>query len=121
MFPLGCWVSVYVYMKHHILTFLTRSASIGESYADSSSSYQRGLLGFDFSEQDFTLFYHHHHHHQTLIYCALTGVGLVSVEITCQRKDTTGLGWTLVLQCWVSLTPLHDASIYCFIKCCIFL
>lgn len=118
LFPLGCWVSVYINTKHHILNFLTRSANIGESHTDISSSYQRGLLGFDFSEQDFTLFCHHH---RTLIYCALTGVGLVSVEITCQRRDTTGLGWTLVPQCWVSLTPLHDAIIYCFIKCCMFL
>lgn len=29
-----------------------------------------------------------------LFYCALSGVDLVSVEITCQRRDITGSGWT---------------------------
>lgn len=31
LFPVGCWVSVYVYRKHHILNFLTCSANIGVS------------------------------------------------------------------------------------------
>lgn len=34
-------------------------------------------------------------------YCAPPGVGLASVETTCQRRDITGSAWTSAPQCWV--------------------
>lgn len=86
MLPVRRWVSVFLNVTTHSEPTLTNIGSSTLIKYDGLILNCINRILYCFIIQVISVY--------TLFYCAPSGVGLVSVETTCQRRDITGSGWT---------------------------